>query len=432
MGQGRAYLGDGKLAQAAAGLKEAVQIFNTFEDAESTGLASYLLGRAYHRMGNKNEAVSAYVTSAEAYQTTDDHLARTKTFWFLETLTQANGLPKDLRLRVDRLAEQAPERHALARFPNRILRLYRRLALRLALPLAYATAFVVGSVLSLVLAVFETILLLQLRQGIHIPILEFLAILFRFAFILLTISWIYPTFYAIIGTFVVRILGRRLDTIEQEQPDRVVLEESGISNHPGQSIQGAPTEEKPFTQRLEWSEITGWVSADYKVFKRPIHLISRTFLIGSSGILMIEGITAGYEAIKRHIETYASSDAIKADARNRDFVFIEPRWTLVSTLASAVVSSFLYLAGRFDVNAGFEDTGELILLPVSSVVFFLIPTLLLLLPTVTLWRLFIHITVIEKEIGRRANLFSKGQVLFWAIFITLLLTGWVLLLLFAP
>jgi hypothetical protein len=95
LGQGRAALDERDAARAEVLLSEALDVFRHFQDLRSVGVAAELLGRSYVARGRTDDAVRAFIESAQAFSAVGDLFARTEVIWALEAFAERNTLPAD-------------------------------------------------------------------------------------------------------------------------------------------------------------------------------------------------------------------------------------------------------------------------------------------------------------------------------------------------
>jgi len=84
------------------------------------------------------------------------------------------------------------------------------------------------------------------------------------------------------------VAGRNNLNSLEEQPDRVILTSEAV-------VVDSPGLREPI--RLAGNEIQKLVSADYRLWQRPIHLWSRQGIVSTNKSVIIDGITSGYMQI---------------------------------------------------------------------------------------------------------------------------------------
>jgi TolA-binding protein len=432
LGQGQADLEEGNVADAIAHLSEAERTFQNFQDTSLIAITSFLLGQALEKQGRPANAAEIFLQSCEAYQVVGDHLSRTRVLWSLETLTKRFQLPSELRVKVDSLLYGVAERECITRFPEGISRFYRRLAALLAFPITYGLTVFTGllGILFLLIAIENGALQFIYRGGADLLIT--LVNLMWLVLLILAAFWTCRGIYSITGLAAVYLLGSRLSRIEREQPIHLAKDGQGIERYSDwDNAQSSATRELPdhssgqSVQKLAWADITRMLSVDFKLWRQPIYLISRTLLQANSDVLTIEGMTAGYESFKKDIEKTLADQFTSSKIRNYDFSVLGNWTTPAVVLFSLIVSIIFYMIGQIEILMG--SGANATSLPVSSVVAFGTLNLILVLMAVVLWRLWRHRTHLEKEVGHWESAIPTWLILAAAVFSTLIAAGWLLL-----
>lgn len=178
-------------------------------------------------------------------------------------------------------------------------------------------------------------------------------------------------------------------------------------------------------QRLLWSEITDFIQADFKVRSTPISILSRSFLKTDMQTLTLEGITSDYAFFKGAIEKRLAEQGLHLKRYKRDFVFLETRWTL------AVLGFCLGLVICLFASGQIEATGNDTPLPVSAIVVFMVLTVSVVFPPTILWRLWLYIRHLRKDVGLGARFMSTSLILIAAILTSVMATAWILFIMFA-
>lgn len=430
LGQGRASLTEGKLAEATEKLAEAADIFRAFKDPISTGTATLLLGEALAKLGKMGRATEAYLDSAEAFEIAKDNLELTRVLWSLEVLTRNSTFPERLQLRADAILGRIPVRQTITRFPARILKLYRNLALLVALPLAYVLVYRVASD-SLILFSFLETLFLSPSNTVRYPVLLVLTLVAKLVLPLVLAFWIYRGIYSILGLIAVYILGNRLVLIEQEQPIHISIDPDGITSYARWTDRTDPKNQEPVdsavpvnARKLAWSDIVEVVAIHYQVISRPIELISRMLLQVSPAALVVEGSTMGYNFLLRDIQKLLARQSYPRKLRISTFTFLEWRSTLVVSLLVLAFISYLSQIGQIAVSGGFSE--DVVTLPISTIVEFTVRTLLLILPAVILWRVLIHRLHLRKSARDEGATVSSWVILIAALLSSVIAVRWIL------
>jgi tetratricopeptide (TPR) repeat protein len=428
--QGQASLTEGKLPEAIGKLAEAAHTFQAFQDPASSGTTTFLLGQAFTKLGKTDQAAKAFLESAEACENAGDHLALTRVLWSVEGLAQSNLLSEEVGARFKTLLERISVRHTITRFPARILQLYRILALVVALPLAYALVYGVGTISTILLSFVET-LFLSSSNTLEYPLLLILTLLAKLALPVILAFWIYRGIYSLLGLIAVYILGNQLVLIEREQPVHLAIDSHEITSYTSQmhrtgpGVQASTGSVSPeHAETLAWSEVTEAVTFNYQVISQPIDLISRMRLRAGPTTLIVESLTMGYRFLLRDMEGMLAKQTPPLKLHTNTFIFLEWRSTLMVFMLVLAFISYLFSIGQIEVSGGFSD--DVMTLPISTIVEFTVRTLLLVLPAVILWRVWLHRVWLDREYGKGTAIVASGLVLVAALLATLIALQWIL------
>jgi hypothetical protein len=420
LGQGRALLDEGKLSEARVALFEAFETFVRFLDDRSIGDTGALLGRVYAALGQLDESVSAYVQSAQAFGNIQDKLARTQVIWALEDLAQHAALTEEQQQRIGAAVAEVDERHYITRFPDILLRRFRRLALLGALPLTYYALPVIafltwgGSAF-----IIEGLVLLSRTGTSVVAQIAIGAILIASAtlsFVLLAV-WLYRLIYSLIGMAAVRVLGHRLIPVERDQPSRIVVDATGLTHH--DIAKGMI--------RIRWPEVSLLASIHYYRWQRLIHLFSSLIVAaGSRMIVPIDAITAGYDYLRQDIVRHLEHQPDSTKQLDLNFVVLDSRWMLATIAISLAFAQSLNGKLSFYPRFAENERVSLLLTPIMIASGL---TLLLLFPAVTLWRLIYHRAAVRSTLGYQARRMVPFWVLWLATVVCTVIAGlWILFL----
>jgi tetratricopeptide (TPR) repeat protein len=421
LGQGQAFLDEGALDKAEPALSEAVETFRRFQDEGTIGVAAALLGRLYATLGQVDKAIAAYAESAQAFEATGNHLARTQIVWALENLAQHSKLLDEQQQKVEAMVAQVAERYYITRFPDALLRWFRRVALWGALPLTYVLTFVLGLALTLTVWIMEGLIVSSLA-GTPGPktVLDAL-ILMTFATMPVFLAlWLYRLIYTLMGTAVVHLLGRHLIPIEREQPRCYVTNTTHLTRHDaGRSS----------SDTVAWSDVALFASVDYYQRQRPIHLISSMILVTRSKMTVaLDAITAGYGRFRQDIVRRLDDRLGEHKRQSLDLAFFDTRWLLVSIAISFAFALYLVYTDRVAFTAIVGPAREEVRMPLSSLMLSFVPTMLLVFPVVTLWRLVHHRRMILRTLRYETEAIPSWLLWLAAVLCTLIAALWILFL----
>ena len=148
---------------------------------------------------------------SECLSGVSDPLAATRAASLLDDFATQPAVPENLSAEAKHLAEQVNLRQYLLRFPDRLLRWFRRLALVGALPLTYVLALILSQAFIVTFMVAEGELLLAIygwNAGTALGDAIFLATVAILPVLL--ILWFYRLVYTLYGVAIVYFLGLRL------------------------------------------------------------------------------------------------------------------------------------------------------------------------------------------------------------------------------
>ena len=163
LGQGRILLDEGKYDKAEARLLEARRNFAHFDDKRSAGVTAELLGQVAEGRNQPEKAIDAYGESLRAYSMVNDALGATGVVTLLEDFASEPGLPQESAAAAKQLTDEVTTRQYLARFPDKLLRWFRRVALIAALPLTFILTLLLGMAVLVQMYFTEGELLLFVR-----------------------------------------------------------------------------------------------------------------------------------------------------------------------------------------------------------------------------------------------------------------------------
>lgn len=420
LGLGAVLSDAGELPEAQRRLAAAGEVFRRFGDSAGVAAVGLGLGQVAERSGLADEAVAAYAASVPALTAAGDLLARTEVDARLATLAAGGSLSADARRSVEETRAGVPERHYLARFSGSLMVLFRRLALYVVSPIAFVVGtLLLGIALLMVTAALETDVQLWAR-GLagQLPLVQHLILIAAAGGLALAALWFYPFLHGLFGLLLVRFLGGRLVHIEREQPARVVLAPEGIRLLDGSS-DGA--------NFLPWAAVRGAEAVDVRTWRRPIQLLSRTAVLGAGGeLLRIEGITARYETLQAQL---ARRLPATATLRRHDYHLLPPQWTLgvlALSLALVALATKLGVIGSTEAEVTPFGASQPILLNLvtPTPMSYLFVTVILLLTTVTHWRLVVSTRRMRHVTGLQLGVISPPLLALAALFWTMISVLW--------
>lgn len=420
LGLGAVLSDAGDLAEARQRLTAAGEVFRRFADTAGVAAVGMALGQVAERSGAVEEAVAAYAEAVPALSAAGDLLAATEVDARLAALAAGGSLGADARHGVDQTRAGVSERHYLARFSGSLLVLFRRLAVYVVTPIAFVVGtLLLGIALLMATAALETDVQLWARGlGSQLPLVQHAMLLAAAGGLALAALWFYPFLHGLLGLFLVRFLGGHLVRIEREQPARVVLAPDGIRLHDG-SPDGVSVQ--------PWATARAAEVVDVRTWRRPIHLMSRTAIVGAGGeVLKVEGITARYETLQGQLGRRLPATAV---LRRHDYHLLPPQWVFgVLALSVALVALATALGVIGSTEAEVTPFGSSVPILLSLVtptpMFYLFVTVILLLTTVTHWRLVISTRRMRQVTGLQLGVISPMLLALAALLWTVISLLW--------
>ncbi len=439
MGLGRLALAQGRLEQAIAHLEGSQGGFRRFKDTSSYAATGDYLGQANTRLGKLEHAVLAFLQSHEAFRESEDSLMTSKVTYELQKALPRLPVESELRKQVDQVIEEQSTLSYLARFPERHLPRFRRMALTRAVPITYLFVFLIGLALFQSFAVVETTILYGIEYQKSLPVspIELLILLVGVFLPLPLFLWTYRLVYSVAGIWAVHRLGRDLTNIQEDQPNIIVTDPTGIEIRRARGEASRRSEPKgkagrkelenhkepsaPLT-RLEWSQVSQVVSLQYRLWKQPISLISNLVLLNPGKPVTLEGSTLRFNQLKENILSKMGKHQALLDL---DFYFVRSPWSYLG-LAFSIAYAILLTAQGLQLTVGVvaETGGEPFFLTFSLVFLVSFLNIFFVYPAITLWRLIAHRRLRHKVIGRPAGAFPGWMLYLGAVGVSLVSLGW--------
>jgi hypothetical protein len=419
LGQGRVALAYNRPELATGRLEAAAGTFRRVRDLRSFAETQAQLGHMHTHLGDLDAAGTAYLASFNSLAQAEDHLTQTQVSWKLQDLLGEDSLGEEKAEEIKQAGDGLRERYYIARFPDTFLRRFRRLALLLVPSLTYVISIAIISTVIFSLTALETVIALSLsRADLSILTLtDALILAVGIALPLPLTLWLYQLLYGLVGMVAVRIWGRRLLPIQNEQPDLIVSEPSSLT------VRNLGEET---SRTLPWEEVTEIDQIEFKLWQRPIHLLSWIGLQTAAKPLRLDAITTGYGRLKEDLHAHLQG---KIPSRKLDLVLLVNRWTLISIILAVLYASLVvFVVGSINIT-GELKTGGTVTLWFSSLLTVFLGTMLFLFPAVTMWNILAHRRLLNRAIGYREKSVPTWVVWIAALFTSLLTLSWCILLL---
>lgn len=399
-GEGMLSLLANRYVQARRELQNAMSTFRSFADEANIALIAYALGKTNLLLGEDEAAAGALLESFQAYREKQDPLSQTQVVWELERLVGGKQLTDSVKQKIQEMLAVMQERQFLARFPSDLLRQFRALAYWVTLPLSYILILFISAVVSLSLFAIE-FSALEISSTGKLSQFDILWLLVVGILPIFLAFWIIELVYAVVGQIWIYMAGRVKLNLFGEQPDRIILTSQGITlNRPGI--------DDPIS--LAWNEIQKMISADYKIWQRPLNLLSRQILVHDGKALVIEGITSGYTLLTNAVMKKVNGLVEKVGA---DIVILAHRSTYIVVLIALIHALILVSMGQIDVSV------EEVNLRLSSLLVFLLVNMIVIFPPLMLWRIYLQRRLLLQQAGIRTegyrNIFFLGATILLSV-----------------
>ena len=348
----------GQISHASSLLQEIIKVYATYQQRRGLAVVYQRLGNLRARNGEDRAAVTAYLEAAKLYAEMKQFLSRTV------VLNRVAGL-------IDgELPDDDGHREYLARFPNRLASLYRRLAYSVALPPLVLGALIFIGLLNALIRVEYGLLRGELA-------LSALAVPFVMGW-LLGSGWLFQILYLFIGLTL--SWGLPIGEMERDPPLRIALDATGLS-----LVSGDTHKES----HIAWEDIAAVQVVDYRVRLRPIVLFSHLDILANRRHWRISALTIDYEHLHDQLQRRLSA----TNWQRWTFVVIFHPWNYAIAMflipAGLLFQQVFQFAVRPDQPAP-TTTVEWTLTDISGIFLGAVIAGVLLFPLVTFWRLAFH------------------------------------------
>ncbi len=325
LARGRAALTQSSLIKAREYLQDARKVFTQYNDLRALATTTRLLGDTEVASNKLNAAIPFYAESAEVSLTVDDLLESTHIWSAIRRIQEHFSFSPDAKSQIDALEQKLNRRAYIIRFRSALLQRFRNLAARLAayvvLPLVYLVMLITGfpGVRPAVIALMTKFTCLVM-PSCDTLFGDLVGSVFAILAPLLLAIWAYGFFYIFMGWISVRLLP--LGDIAQLQTEFVVTFPTGITLR----------DETGQLRELPWDIVESHISANHAIWRVPIALFSRQFLISGETPSIIEGIAHHYQSLQQDITERLEWAKNKAVQHAFDYAFFTGPWTIITLL----------------------------------------------------------------------------------------------------
>jgi len=200
--------------------------------------------------------------------------------------------------------------------------------------------------------------------------------------------WVIELTYSFVGQLWIFLVGRKSLNSLGVQPDRIILTPELLSVE-------SPGLREPI--RLAWNETHKLVFADYKLWQRPIYLLSRQGIVGNEKSIIIDGITSGYMQIRTEILRRMGS---QAEQFNANFVFLTHWTTYVALVFALVHAQLLVIAGQIEITVENDNAAAPVFLSMAPLLVFFVVNIMMILPPLVLWRANLQRRSFSRQLGK--------------------------------
>jgi tetratricopeptide (TPR) repeat protein len=399
----------GSASQAKKQLTEALRTFRAFGDTGAAAQAAANLGQVCRQQEGHEASAQAYLESLKAFGLAEQPFSQTLVYWNLADLLAGGRLSEGLRKQVEEALELVPERQYLVRFPDDLLQRFRRLAYLIAIPVSYILILFIGLAAGVTLLLVESFSL-QSAAG-----LSWFSVLILIALTVVPLPvacWIVELIYSVLGQIWLMLLGGRSLGLLAEQPERISLNREGLKRvqAPGRPI-----------LELALDDLRLLVSAEYRLWKRPIALLSRQFAVSKENHIPLEGVTSGYSALIQDLRGRARGAVSTLEA---DLVILANRWTFGVMVLALLHSALLVSLGQGAITATVPEKGCEQPLILSTLLLFFILNMLVMFPPMMLWRVYAQRRLLARHLAYQPRVLGNALLLVLAVLLTVIAGLW--------
>jgi tetratricopeptide (TPR) repeat protein len=387
-GQGQVFMLANRSMQARQDLQIALDIFQSFADEANIATVARALGTTYLQLGDSESAARRFLESIRAYKKTQDTVSQTQVSWELERLIEQKQTSSSIEQEIKEALSEIQVKQYIARFPSDLLRRFRTLAYWVTLPLSYLLIVFFSLVTCLSLIAIEWSALQFSSTGRLSQSDIFFLMVIGILPIFLTF-WIIELVYAILGQAWVFVAGRNSLNSLGQQPDRVILTSEAV-------FIDSPGLREP--KQLAWDEIQKLISADQRLWQRPIKLFSRQAIVGGNTSIVIDGITTGYTQLRKEIIRKVGGVVRQLDV---NVVLLAHRTAYIALLVALLHAQLLVSVGQIEITVESGITGEMHQLFLSRLLVFFLVNLLMIFPPLILWRVHLQRRFFSRQLRKR-------------------------------
>ncbi len=313
----RALIAKHDFPQAIEILNQALTVFRAVDDGRWESRALTTLGRALQVSGQAEAALNTYKAGLARARGIGSVLSRERILYELRSWRRSElSYPSE----ISTILRDEPTQRFVARFP-RFLLPYLQVGQTLLIPLILVLAAIVAPTV-------ETQTIIQASSNFVLPAADvYVFPWYRLIISPLTMLVVTGIGYSVLGLIVLwympmNQLRNNQPTVHIVTPEELIhQDQSGKESH-----------------RIKWPEVTEIITADRRVWKRPLMVFSRSFVRSTKQrLLRVDGITGWYNTLIYLIEKRASDAGAQINYLSADISLLRSAWGVVIGLGAALL-----------------------------------------------------------------------------------------------
>ncbi|GAA5528959.1 hypothetical protein Hgul01_02762 [Herpetosiphon gulosus] len=324
----RALIAKQDYAQAIEVVNQALTVFRAVDDGRWESRALTTLGRALQESGQAEAALNAYKEGLTRARGIGSVLSRERILYELRSWRRSElSYPSE----IGEILRDEPTQRFVARFP-RFLLPYLQVGQTLLIPLILVFAAIVAPTL-------QTQTIIQSSSNLILPAPDvYVFPWYRLIIAPLTMLVLTGIGYSVLGLIV--LWRMPMNQLRNNQPIVHIITPNELI-HQDQYGQES--------HRIKWKDVTEIITADRRVWKRPLMVFSRSFVRSTmQPLLRIDGITGWYNTLLYLIDKRASEAGATIRYLSADISLLRSVWgsvigvgTVLLILLMASVNSWI-------------------------------------------------------------------------------------------